>query len=211
MQTKQQVLAVFDSEEIKKILLELIDAADTISKRTPTIGFHHKFYVPGWISVIQISMVESKMSTFEKATFYKEKNYIDFANWIIESSKKLAELQVKEIEYDNSKDKEISKQQSNTIIAVLHALAEVWYSCAPEVASMCNREYTKDTRISLAGIVFRALEEVLEPLGCSQSSSQKEPSYEGPSFSDIGNQLLAMICNIILSAIIIGIGSLIFG
>lgn len=211
MQTKKQLLAVFDSEEIQNILSELIDAADTISKRTPTIGFHHKFYVPGWISVIQITIVESKMSTFEKATFYKEKNYVDFANWIIKSSKELADLQIKQIDSDKSQDKEISKQQSDSIITILHAVAEAWYNCAPEVASICNREYTKDTRISLAGIVFRALEEILEPLGCPQSSSQKEPGYEGPSFSDMGNQLLAMICNIILFAIIIGIGSLLFG
>lgn len=211
MTTKEQLISVFDSEEIKNILSEIIDAADTISKKTPTVGFHHKFYIPGWISFFQISMVESKMNTFEKATFYKEMNYIDFANWIIKSSNKLAELQVNALKSIDCIDDEDFQRQSQTIIAVLHAAAEAWYNSAPEVASMCNREYTKDTRISLAGIVFRALEENLKPLGCPQSSTQKEPSYEGPSFSDMGNQLLAIICNVTLFGIIMGIGSLIFG
>ena len=93
MEEKQKVLDLFDSDEIKSLISELIDATDAISKKQPIIGFHHKFYVPGWVGLFQLMAVESKMSKFEQQPFYKDMNYLAFADWIISSSEKLANLQ----------------------------------------------------------------------------------------------------------------------
>lgn len=201
---------MFDSDEINKIISELIDAANTISKKEPTIGFHHKFYVPGWIGGIQIWCVERKMSAFEKTVFYKDKNYLDFANWIIDSSKKLADLHTKNIETDDSKDKERTRQQSNAIIYILAEITNAWYNCAPEVASICNRKYTKNTMISLAGIVRFAVEDNLKPIGCPQSPRNHEQSFK-EDLKDIRDIVLTYICNLILLSLILGLGRLIFG
>ena len=211
MEEKQKVLDLFDSDEIKSLISELIDATDAISKKQPIIGFHHKFYVPGWVGLFQLMAVESKMSKFEQQPFYKDMNYLAFADWIISSSEKLANLQnAPNVEGEVDKESDKYKQQSNTIIVLLHAITDCWINAAPEVATIINREYTKDTKISLAGIVYKALEENLKPIGY-QRDVQKESSYNGPSLSDIGNNILAIICNLILFALIAGLISLIFG
>lgn len=93
---------------------------------------------------------------------------------------------------------------------VLHRFVDVWSNCAPEVASICNRNFTENTKISLLGILLYALEDSLSPLGYPKSS-YKEPDFDGPSLKEIGYQILGMLCNIILLAVIVGLGNLVFG
>lgn len=209
--SKQEILDLFDSDEIKSILSELIEAGETISREKPTIGFHHKFYVPGWIGFFQQWAVESKMGKFQRQSFYKDKNYLDFANWMVSSSEKLAELQLEDQEKEGNNDKEKQKLQSETIFSVLHVVTDAWFNRAPEVASYPNIEYTKDTLISLAGFVFNAFEKNLRPIGYPQQYEKKKSKYESPSWSEMGNHFLGIICNIILFGLIIGLLSLIFG
>ncbi len=209
MENKTQILDSFSSTVVKDFLSKLITAIEVLAAKQPVVGFHHRFYVPGWIGFIQLSIVEHKMNKYENENFYGGMTYIDFANWIINSSKQICELQLAEVERLNNRESEIFQQQANIIIEVFNMIAENWYQCAPEVASICNRPYTDGTTISVVGIVYHALEDNLKPLGYPQSI-KKQPIYEGPSFSDIGNHLLAMVCNMVLLGVVLSIGSLFF-
>ena len=71
-------LSVFHNEELKSLLVELVDACNELSQRTPVLGFHFRFYIPGWIGFIQEKIVESRLSKWEGQIFYKDKNYVEF-------------------------------------------------------------------------------------------------------------------------------------
>ena len=209
MATKQEILDLYDSDEIKSLLSELIDAEETISKEEPNIGFHHKFYVPGMIGAIQESIVEGKMYKFEKQPFYQDKNYIEFADWLIDSSRQLANFQIEAQKNDENNDVEKKDLQCKTIILVLQSVADAWYNRAPEVASWVNKEfYDEFTKISQAGLIFHHYELYLEPLGYPQHEETK-PKVQEP---DMGcYQFIGYVLNLLIIGLILWIGSLIFG
>lgn len=80
--TNEDILSQFPDGDLKNIMQELIVANESLANKEPVYGFHHKFYVPGWIGFIQECIVESKMQKFNKKIFYAGKGYIDFVNWI---------------------------------------------------------------------------------------------------------------------------------
>ena len=197
---------------MNELLEKLISVEQEISQKQPVVGFHHRFYVPGWIGFIQECIVEHNMGKFVDDVFYDKMNYLEFGNWIATSSKKICELLLIEAEQKNYKDSELFQQQANAIIELFNTLTLSWCRCAPEVVSTYTVGKADDDYItSLAGFVYRELENNLKPLGYPQSIEKEPTFYEGPSFRDVGNQLLSYFCNLLLIGIIFFIGSLIFG
>lgn len=95
MSDYSNILNLFPDQELKNRIETILVATEEISKKERVSGFHHRFYVPGWIGLIQQSIVENKMNKFVVQPFYDEKNYYEYGDWLIEQSKTIAELQVK--------------------------------------------------------------------------------------------------------------------
>ena len=99
MDNLNNVLDLFPSREMKDQLNDIIRVINDISNKRPVVGFHHSFYVPGWIGIIQTTIVESKMNKFESRTFCKNMNYYEFGDWIINKSKEKGNINLKELFY----------------------------------------------------------------------------------------------------------------
>lgn len=79
---------MFPERDMKDKLNDIIIAINKLSQKTPVVGFHHSFYVPGWIGFFQLMAVESKMNKFASQPFCRNMNYFEFGDWIINKSKK---------------------------------------------------------------------------------------------------------------------------
>ncbi len=206
-----EILNLFQDKELSEKILELLKAGVEISQKEPVIGFHHSFYVPGWIGFIQETIVEKKMNKFVELPFYHDKNYYEFGNWFSIGSKEVAEMLVKSKETYNTSD-ELYEKQCMAINNLYTMLLNSWVDCCPEVATYCNQQYTQDTMISPAGLMYKNLCVNLKPLGFKEGEAK---SSSGKSFVEDVKGGLYMIAgyvlNCLLLAAIFGLGSLIFG
>mgnify|MGYP007106396457 CR=1 FL=1 len=71
---------MFPEREMKDKLNDIIIAINELSQKTPVVGFHHSFYVPGWIGFFQLMAVESKMNKFASQPFCRNMNYFEFGS-----------------------------------------------------------------------------------------------------------------------------------
>ena len=200
---------MFPSSEMKEKLNEVILAIDELSRKTPVVGFHHSFYVPGLIGYIQQLLVESKMNDFALQKFCRGMNYYEFADWIVDKSKEVVELQKQTV----ATDKELEQTQAEAISRVFQVISTLWMNCSPEIATYYSIEYGENRLISPAGVVYRGIESNLKELGIEYTDNKKGDS--GHSFKESAQNLFYMIAgyilNIILLASIIGIIGAIFG
>ena len=104
---------MFPERETKDKLNDIIIAINELSQKTPVVGFHHSFYVPGWIGFFQFMAVESKMNKFASQPFSRETKYFAFGDWIINKSKEIADLQKRTA----SDDQQMTQSQNEANIA----------------------------------------------------------------------------------------------
>ena len=57
---RTKILSLFDDQELRKHVESVLDATEDISKKERVSDFHHCFYIPDWIGLIQQSIVEKK-------------------------------------------------------------------------------------------------------------------------------------------------------
>lgn len=209
MSEYSDILGLFSDPELKNRIESILVATDAISKKESVSGFHHRYYVPGWIGLIQQSIVEKKMNKFALQPFYGEKHYLEYADWLIDQSKTVAELQVKYRPEGDRVDDSYEKQCK--VIRKLFSYAlNVWIDACPEVALYCNREYTENTLISAAGIVQNAYEKNLKPVGYYVIKSKSDRKFTDEIKGGF-YYIAGYILNVLIVAAIFGIGSLIFG
>lgn len=209
MSDYSNILNLFSDQEIKSHIESILVATEEVAKKERVSGFHHSFYVPGWIGLIQQSIVEKKMDKFVTQPFYGGKNYFEYADWLIEQSKTIADLQVKfKPEGENIDD--TYENQCGAIRKLFNLALNEWIDVCPEVALYCNKKYTENTLISAAGIVQNAYTENLKSIGYvvlpSKSDKKFTDEIKGGLYFIAG-----YILNILILAAIFGLGSLIFG
>lgn len=209
MENFNDILDMFPSKEMKEKLNEVIIAIDELSRKTPVVGFHHSFYVPGWIGYIQQMFVESKMNKYASGKFCQNMNYYEFGDWIIDKSKEVTDIQMQTA----AEDKTMSQTQAEAIARVFNVISALWINCCPEISTYCNIEYEDNTLISPAGIVYKGIENNLIELGIDNNETVKGSSE--PEFKERAKNMFYMfagyIINIILLASIVGILGAIFG
>ena len=203
---------MFPEREIKDKLNDIIVVIDELSHKTPVVGFHHSFYVPGWIGFFQLMFVESKMNKFASQSFCRNMNYFEFGNWVINKSKEIADIQ-KGIAID---DPQMTKSQNDAIIRVFKVLAALWMNYLPEVSTYHSIKYTENTLISPAGLVYKGLEDNLKDLGYEQSDDSDDSGHSSKSsVKDDAKgclySIVGYILNILLLAAIFGLLGAIFG
>jgi len=209
MENYNDILDMFPTKEMKEKLNDIISVIDELSQKTPVVGFHHSFYVPGWIGCIQEMFVESKMNKFATQKFCRNMNYYEFADWIVDKSKEVVNLQKQTV----AEDKVLAQTQTEAIARVFNVLSALWMNCCPEISTYYNIKYEEDKLISPAGVVYRGIENSLKELGFEGNEDGKGRS--GPGFKESAKNMFYMfagyILNIIILASIIGLVSAIFG
>ena len=209
MENFNDILDMFPSKEMKEKLNEVIIAIDELSRKTPVVGFHHSFYIPGWIGYLQQMIVESKMNKFTTQKFCRNMNYYEFADWIVDKSKEVVNLQ----KQTAAEDIALAQTQTEAIARVFDVLSALWMNCYPEISTYYNIKYEEDKLISPAGVVYRGIENSLKELGLEGTEDGKGRS--GPGFKESAKNMFYMfagyILNIILLASIIGLIRAIFG
>ena len=209
MNSFNNILDMFPTREMKDKINDIIVVINELSQKTPVVGFHHSFYVPGWIGFFQIMAVESKMNKFASQTFCRNMNYFEFGDWIINKSKEIVDLQ-KEMTTD---DTQLAQSQNEAIIRVFKVMTALWMNFLPEVSTYHSIKYTENTLISPAGMVYKGLEENLKDLGyeAGDDSGQASKSSVKDEAKGCLYSIAGYILNIILLAIIFGILGAIFG
>ena len=209
MNSFNNILDMFPTREMKDKINDIIVVINELSQKTPVVGFHHSFYVPGWIGFFQIMDVESKMNKFASQTFCRNMNYFEFGDWIINKSMEIVDLQ-KEMTTD---DTQLAQSQNEAIIRVFKVMTALWMNFLPEVSTYHSIKYTENTLISPAGMVYKGLEENLKDLGyeAGDDSGQASKSSVKDEAKGCLYSIAGYILNILLLAIIFGILGAIFG
>lgn len=199
--TNEDILSQFPDGDLKNNIQELIVANDSLGNKEPVYGFHHKFYVPGWIGFIQECIVESKMQKFNKKIFYAGKGYINFANWVVDKADAVAKC-YSEIENMNEEKSSICKK---LIVAIFDSIVDNWAKCCPEVATFCNIDFGGNTKISPLGFVHYKLASALQNFGYPQFDSNTSKSSFISEMKAQGYYIIGYILNVIILACIFGI------
>ena len=210
MENVNNILDMFPTREMKDKLNDIVYVINELSQKTPVVGFHHSFYVPGWIGFFQLMAVESKMNKFASKVFCRNMNYFEFGDWIIKKSGEIATLQ----QQTSADDQESRKSQNDAIIRVFKVMTALWMNYLPEVSTHCNIKYTENTLISPAGLVYKGLEENLKELGYSEQTNDNGQSSKSSiknEAKDFLYNIAGYILNIILLAAIFGLLGAIFG
>ena len=209
MNNFNNILDMFPEREMKDKLNDIIIVINELSQKTPVIGFHHSFYVPGWIGFFQMMVVENKMNKFASKTFCRNMNYFEFGDWIINRSKEIANLQKE----SSTEDIQMTQSQNDAIIRVFKVLTALWMNYLPEVSTYHSIKYSENTLISPAGMVYKGLEENLKQLGYEQSNENEQGSKSSVNDDAKGclYTIAGYILNILLFAAIFGLLGAIFG
>jgi len=208
MNNFNNILDMFPEREMKDKLNDIIIVINDLSQKTPVVGFHHSFYVPGWIGFFQIMAVESKMNKFASQPFCRNMNYYEFGDWIIDKSKEIADLQ----KGATSDDLQMTQSQNEAIIRVFKVLTALWMNYLPEVSTYHSIKYTENTLISPAGMVYKRLEENLKDIGYKPSDDSEHESKSSVKEEAKGclYSIAGYILNILLLAAIFGLLGAIF-
>ena len=204
--TNEDILSQFPDGELKDILQELIVANDSLACKEPVYGFHHKFYVPGWIGLIQEWVVESKMQKFDQSEFYAGKGYIEFLNWIVDKAEAVANSYSEIENVDDGK----TAVRKEIIVTVFDSIIENWAKYCPEIATYCNLDFDSNTKISPIGWIHYKFASTLQIFGYPQFDSTPSNSSFASEMKALGYWIIGYILNAIILVCVFGIIGAIF-
>lgn len=187
-----------------------LDALSAVMEKTPqTVGFVHRFYVPGWIGFIQVCIVEHKMDKAAKRLIYKNLDYLDCADRIIELTQKACEARKQSEDFQ---EKENGNLDNLAIANSCFRAIDAWVNIYPEIASWMNRQIDDNHVTCVLGIVQKnvvdSLSEIMEVP--TEKSNYKPNSSFMREMKAMGNQIAAMFCNVIIFAAVASLISAIF-
>lgn len=190
--------------------MELDELTATLEKKPQTVGFVHRFFVPGWIGFIQECIVERKMSKVAKRPIHKGLNYYECGDKIAELTRKACEARkhsedFHEMENDNVDNLSILNSSFRAI--------DAWVNIYPEIAYWMNQQVNDNYVTCALGLVQEnvkhSLSEIIE-LPADKSPHQPNSSFMH-DMKAMGGQIAAMFCNLIVFAAIFCLKGAIFG
>lgn len=196
--------------EYEKYLRELDELTNAMSRRPQTVGFVHKFFVPGWIGFIQECVVEHKMSKAAKLPIYNNLDYLQCADKIVELTANACIAITESAEF-NGKDNENPKHLA--VLASVSKAIEAWVNIYPEIAYWMNQKIDDQHITCVLGIMEDSIKNSLSSIMevSKDIVKSKSNSSFGQEMKAMGNQILAMICNILVFAAIASLIGAIFG
>lgn len=194
----------------KKYLAELDELTATLEKRPQTVGFVHRFFVPGWIGFIQECIIENKMSKAAKQPIHKGLNYYECGDKIVELTRKACEARKQS---ENFHEKENNNIDNLSIVNSSFRAIDAWANIYPEIAYWMDRQVNGSYVTCALGIVQEnvkcSLSEIVELP--SEKKNHKPNSTFMRDMKAMGGQIAAMFCNILVFAAIASLIGAIFG
>lgn len=194
----------------KKYLAELDELTATLEKMPQTVGFIHRFFVPGWIGFIQECIVESKMSKVAKQPIHKGLNYYECGDKIAELTQKACEARKQSEDFH---EKENDNMDNLSILNSSFRAIDAWANIYPEIAYWMNQQVNDNYVTCALGIVQENVKSSLSDI--IELSAEKKNHKPNSSFmrdmKAMGGQIAAMFCNIFVFAAIASLIGAIFG
>lgn len=183
----------------KKYIAELDELTATLEKKPQTVGFVHRFFVPGWIGFIQECIVEGKMSKAAKQPIHNGLNYYECGDKIAELTRKACEARK---ESEDFKEKENDNMDNLSILNSSFRAIDAWANIYPEIAYWMNRQVKGNYVTCVLGIVqenvISSLSDIIE-LPDEKKNHKPKSSFMG-DMKAIGGQIAAWLCNILVFA-----------
>lgn len=194
----------------KKYLAELDELTTALENKPQTVGFIHRFFVPGWIGFIQECIVESKMSKAAKQPIHKGLNYYECGDKIAELTQKACEARKQSEDFH---ERENDNMDNLSIVNSSFRAIDAWTNIYPEIAYWMNQQVNDNHVTCALGIiqtrVKKSLSEIVD-LPAEKRKHKPNSSFKR-DMKAMGNQIAAMFCNIIALAIIASLIGAIFG
>ena len=213
MENVQEIIGSIHENEIKEKMKELYEAMEVLSHKQPVTGFHHRFYVPGWIGSIQWLIVSSKMDKWCKQPFYKEMNYYEFADWIGDTSHVLHDY----LNNPETKGRVDYEQHSNEIVSAVYMLMYMWAECSPEVSSFTDRDYLDEAtgqeyKVSIGYLLNKRLEDEVGKPSLATHTTVKSSVWNNikEDAKSYGYLIAGGLINLVIFLLIVGLISAIF-
>ena len=181
-----------------------------MERKPQTVGFVHRFFVPGWIGFIQECIIENKMSKAAKQPIHKGLNYYECAELIMKLTGDICKERLSENE---SIDKSFDNPDNIEIMKSVFGAIEAWSNVYPEIAFYKNVKIS-ERFISCAYNVTldncqTSLKKIME-LPKSQPSNKgserhkkvKRRSSFRRDMQAFGYQMVAIFCNIIVLGVV---------
>ncbi len=188
---------------------QLNSLADSMASKPQTVGFVHKFFVPGWIGFIQECIVENKMSKAAKQPLYNGMGYLECGDKIAELVDKACKARIEsEPSFTKSNEDDTNLQ---ILSASLNAL-DAWTHVYPEIAYWMNQrindQYVTNALGIIQGNVKNSISTIMD-VPCEKISN-KSSSFAS-EMKAMGGQIAAILCNIIVFAAVFSLLATIFG
>lgn len=194
----------------KKHLVELNELTATLEKMPQTVGFVHRFFVPGWVGVVQECIIDHKMSKVAKRPIYKGLNYYECGDKIAELTRSACEARK---EADDFRENDNDNLDNLSIVNSSFRAIDAWANIYPEIAYWMNRQVNNNYVTCALGIVQENVNSSLSKI--IELPAEKKNHKPNSSFSRdlkaMGGQIAAMVCNVLLFATIASLIGAIFG
>lgn len=190
----------------EQYISELKDLTSALQRQPQVIGFSHKFYVPGWVGFVQECLVEHKMNKASKKPIYKGLGYLECGDKISELVKKACET----ISTEDGFVKNNEDENNLNVLSSAMAALEAWEHVYPETAHWMNIHISDNYITSAYGVIQRNIKDSLSKI-VDLPKEKSEKSNGSGEFKAMGNQILAMICNVIVFAVLACLIAGIFG
>lgn len=188
---------------------QINNLADTLAKKPQTVGFVHKFFVPGWIGFIQECIVENKMSKVAKQPIYNGMGYLECGNKIAELVDKACRARIEsDPNFAKSNDDSANLQILSASLNALDAWAHVYPEIAYWMNQKINDQYVTNALGIIQGNVKNSISTIMDVP--SEKISNKSSSFAS-EMKAMGGQIAAMFCNVIVFAAVFSLLAAIFG
>lgn len=214
MNSAKELIDSISGDEYKNKMSDFLIAIEALTQKEPAVGFNPRFYVPGWIGVIQSIIVSGKKDKWCKLPFYNQKNYYEFTEWVNDMAHDFHDY----LNSTDVKSREDYGEHLEEIKNVFQLMLLVWSECAPEVSLDLDSDYYdektgKQYKVSMAYLLKKSIEaEVGAPKRASNEVKQKTSTWDNikEDAKTMGYMLAGWIINLVLLALIIGLFDLIF-
>lgn len=194
----------------KKHLVELDELTARLEKMPQTVGFVHRFLVPGWVGVIQECIIDHKMSKVAKQPIYKGLNYYECGDSIAELTRMACDARKESEDFHENDNNNLDNL---SIVNSSFRAIDAWANIYPEIAYWMDRQVNGNYVTCVLGLVQENVKSSLSKI--IELPAEKKNHKPNSSFSRdlkaMGGQMAAMVCNVLLFAAIASLISAIFG
>jgi hypothetical protein len=194
--------------------IDELNAITSILSQTPSkIGFHHKFYVPGWTGFIQSCIVEHQMNKAAKRPIYQNLGYFECGDKIDDLVAKACQARV---ESSTNDEKDNNNPENLAILEAATNAINSWRNIYPEIADLMTLQADNKHMASPFGVHYTNITKSLSLIVNLPKESQHRKKEKTSFLKSIWNGLVdafgapleyivTLICNLLLAGVVIAL------